>query len=229
MKQKVRFFLRTVAGSSSLGFYLLYCVKEHRHRLVRRDFQLCIEGYPRSANSYFFNRFRAAYPEVEKIAHHVHVPQQAIFSAKWSIPVIVLVRNPLSAVSSLYVGREGKISMGMLLWNYVEFYRVLSAYADQFVICGFQTATERPSLAVEALNFQFGLGLNPEAINLVQTEAVFDKLRKHNSSHRQAQNLLAVPDSRRADENATARIQCQQHPLFAKANDAYESISRSAI
>ena len=53
---------------------------------------ICIDGYPRSANSFTVRMFRKANPEAV-IAHHTHSVANIKKAIECGIPVVVLIRN----------------------------------------------------------------------------------------------------------------------------------------
>lgn len=82
-------------------------IKRFRHWsapwVVSRQTDICIEGFPRSANSYALSAFqRSQFRTVQlSIATHTHSPAQIIQAVRWRIPTMVCVRNPRDAVCGL--------------------------------------------------------------------------------------------------------------------------------
>jgi len=75
--------------------------------LVTESTDVCIEGFPRSANSFTVGAFRHAQPEPVQVAHHTHVPANAMRACAWRIPTVALVRSPYDAiVSRIALGKE---------------------------------------------------------------------------------------------------------------------------
>ena len=69
---------------------------------TNKDTQICIEGFPRSGNTYSVSAFKLANKGI-KISHHLHVPAQVLLAVQYQIPTIVVIRNPLDAVTSLLI------------------------------------------------------------------------------------------------------------------------------
>jgi hypothetical protein len=122
---------------------------------IRRDTQLVIEGFPRSANTFAVVAFQYAQPVKIQIAHHLHVPAQVIRAAQWGIPAIVLIRRPKDAVASLLV-RHPELEIRQVLRWYITFYKALYKYRASCVIATFEQVIEDYSLIVQRLNEQFG-------------------------------------------------------------------------
>jgi hypothetical protein len=72
------------------------------NRLVGRATRICIEGFPRSANSFalFWLTLGLNVPETQ-IAHHTHTVRNIGLAVERSLPTFVLVRRPLDAATSL--------------------------------------------------------------------------------------------------------------------------------
>lgn len=123
--------------------------------------EVCVEGYPRSANTFTHEALTSANPGLE-IAHHVHQPAQVMRAARFGIPCVVLVRDPAPAIASLYVFNRGQSSMRRLIADYAAFYE--GAYgavaSGAAAVCRFDDATASTTTASEVLNSRFGCDLN---------------------------------------------------------------------
>jgi len=83
----LRFALRSVLGRSPAVYFGIQRLRpSRRHLLVKKDTEIVIEGYPRSANTFAVAAFLLAQGRAVKIAHHLHVPAQVIQAVRWGIP-----------------------------------------------------------------------------------------------------------------------------------------------
>ena len=57
-------------------------------RLVTDETDLCVEGFPRSANSFAVGAVDYAQPEPLSIAHHNHVPAPLLNAARRGLPAV---------------------------------------------------------------------------------------------------------------------------------------------
>ena len=155
--KRMRWALRSVVGQYPwLYFPLLHLIRSpRRHLHVRRDTEIVIEGYPRSANTFAVAAFLVAQERPVKIARHLHAPAQVIQAVRWGIPTIVLIRNPEDAVLSLLV-REPWISARQALVDYVRFYRKIQPYYSHFVLATFEEVTRDFGAIIEKVNEKFG-------------------------------------------------------------------------
>ncbi len=72
-----------------------------RSWVVTKQHDLVVEGFPRSANSFAFHALSSANDGKLSIATHTHSPAQIQQAVKWSIPTMVLLREPKDAVIGL--------------------------------------------------------------------------------------------------------------------------------
>ncbi len=97
--------------------------------LVDAGTEVVIEGYPRSANTFAIAAFRLAQRRRVQLAHHAHVPAQAREGLRRGLPVVVLVRRPDEAVTSMAI-RAG-VSIETALRVYVRFHAAVTTYAPE--------------------------------------------------------------------------------------------------
>lgn len=158
--------------------------------LVTRSTDLCVEGFPRSANSFAVGAIQHAQPEPLQIAHHTHVPANAMRACEWGIPTVVLIRSPQDAiVSRVALVRELRgdepqsdnpappVSFHHWIYAWQTFYRALGAYRERgdLVVASFPDVITDMGRVVERVNTHFGTEFVPfehteEAVASVHTE-----------------------------------------------------------
>ena len=121
---------------------------------VSKDTQIVIEGFPRSANTFAAVAFQMAQPRQLKMAHHIHDAAQVIEGVRLSIPVMVLLRNPIHAVRSLVV-RNPEIDPTQAFQNYISFYRAVEDVAQNTVVAHFDIVTTNFDIVIENINRKF--------------------------------------------------------------------------
>jgi hypothetical protein len=148
-----------VGGHPTIYFnlYRLLRTRDDVKRIVSRDTQLVIEGFPRSGNSFARRAFVVAQNEsfdTKRIAHHLHVPAQVVQAARWQIPTLVLIRRPRDAVLSFALWDP--ISIDQALKYYVAFYETIEKYRDAYVLGLFEEVTEDFGQVIKRMNDKFG-------------------------------------------------------------------------
>ena len=198
--EELRFRLKTFLGTRPGLYFALYRFKQgHSDLLVDRNTDICIEGFPRSANSFTVSAISTAQSERIKISHHTHVSANAIRSCTLGIPTLILVRNPLDAITSLtalrlqtrnmspHEAREsGTISLTLQANAWIAFYESLLPYRNQFVIAPFPSVINDLGPVIERLNDTFKIDLN-----------VFDHTRANVESLHEERGYHAGPNEQR--------------------------------
>ena len=167
-----------------------YHNKAFLRRIVRPDTDLCIEGYNRSANSFAVKAFRDANDSetyTHKLATHTHASSQVKQALAYGIPTMVLIREPLAAVASqkalavqlMQVKDPMAFPIEIFVRLYMDFYRHLQPYADQFVVVSFEQATSDFSRVIERLNTKFGTSYAAIEHTKDKEEELFEKGRVH--------------------------------------------------
>lgn len=194
--------LRARMGTSPSLFFFLYGLRAKTRRLrTRRDSSIVIEGFPRSANSFAvlaFARAQEATAADLRIAHHLHVPAQVLRAIRWGIPTVVLVRDPLDAVTSLLI-REPWRSMDGAFADYCSFYRtVLQCPGGGYVVGTFSEVTGHFGSVIERVNQRFETRFRPFAHTPAEVRAVFAELEELERADHQVKELeVARPSTER--------------------------------
>jgi hypothetical protein len=197
-----------------------------RERLVSRSTDVCIEGFPRSANSYTVLAFRQWNPDL-RVAHHMHSLFQVRRAVRLGVPTCVLVREPLGAVSSTLVMDRERVSDDACMEGYTRFHRGVAALAHGVVICKFEEVVEDPAVAVARLNERFGTSFQSARMTAVEGEAALAELRRRRRPPVGLPEFLApAPDEAKEHRKAVLYERLARNPALAAAQDAYLAITR---
>ena len=140
-------------------------------RVVERGDPVCIEGYPRSANTFACDAFVLAqgkslanvptegYPI--PMGNHFHSPAQFHLAKKYGVPALLVLREPMDAALSWVVFSDGDMGPEATLRSYVEFHKSLPDIADAFVIAPFEEVTTDFGKSITRLNQRFGTDFTP--------------------------------------------------------------------
>lgn len=150
--------LRRVAARRPNTYFPLLRIRRRRLPLaVRRESDLCIEGFPRSANTYAVATFEHANPSLTHVARHLHAPAQLKRAVSYGVPTVLLVRHPIDAVASLLVrGHPGRVDD--LFLDYIELAETGVELHGSLVVVGFEEMTSDPGVLADRLNERFGTG-----------------------------------------------------------------------
>lgn len=117
------------------------------------DFDLWIDGYPRSANSFAVESFRIANPNA-RIRSHRHIPTFILNALECNKPGIFLLRKPEDAVVSWAIFWDAEL--GQCLDYYIDFHRPLGARAAELFVASFDVVIRDFNEVIRQFNGRFG-------------------------------------------------------------------------
>jgi hypothetical protein len=129
--------------------------EDAKTRIARKDStHICIEGYPRSANTFSYHLFLYANPgEKGHVAHHTHAMANIERALRYQIPTILLIRNPIDAVLSAYVKNAFNIAnFNFLVQYYITFYEWLKPRKDEVIVADFDVVTNDFNRVINQVN-----------------------------------------------------------------------------
>jgi hypothetical protein len=150
----VRYAVRSRLSTTS-GYVALAGRIRHREEAIRQGTDVVIDGFPRCANTFATIAFQLAQREPVRIAHHLHAPAHLAAAADTKIPGILLIREPIGAVSSEAI-RERPIRPGTVLSAYGRFYEHVLPYLDRLTVGEFSVVTTGFGRVIDALNERCG-------------------------------------------------------------------------
>lgn len=204
----------------------IFNATKFRRRMVNSDTDICIEGFPRSANSFFYHYFLSLNPGTS-VAHHMHVPSQILAASKWNVPTVALVRPPLDALKSVMV-IDGSLSVGLALWNYEKFYKATFKRQESLIVVNFKTAVTVPERAIEAVNNKFGTKFHFSPVNSELSATIKDTLINHARVNNQGLQV-AVPTQEKDELKTLYENRIMGHPRFKAVDDLYHKVIDLAV
>lgn len=175
--------------------------------------EIVIEAFGGSANSFAVFAFQAAQDRSIKIAHHLHITGQIKQAIKQHLPVVVIVRNPIDAVTSL-LSRDYCPSAKWGFRHYTLFYEDIIQHADSIVWVHFEDLVKKPEMMIHAVNARFNTSYKVSE-NMAKAATTI-------LSQKKAANVVAVPSKEREDGKIISRKRVE---LEAKNPWAFRAIS----
>lgn len=120
---------------------------------LKDDFDVWIDGYPRSANSFAVESFRMANPNA-RIRSHRHIPTFILNALELKKPGIFLLRKPEDAVVSWAIFWDADLAH--CLDYYVDFHRPLCARASELFVAPFDLVIADFNEIIRQFNGRFG-------------------------------------------------------------------------
>ena len=192
---------------------------------VRRDSELVIEGFPRSANTYSVLAFERLQSRFVRLAHHLHAPAQIIQAARWGVPVLLLVRDPRDALVSLLL-RYPEARTSRCLREYVGFHSAVFAYRQHCVVANFEQVTQDFTGVIERVNRRFGLRFDSAGAKEGLAASVFADVERLHRDLGESANQIARPTAAKEvlKDAVRGRIDDRRYrPLLDRAEAWYAS------
>lgn len=193
--------------------------------IVRKGItDVCIDGYPRSANSFSVRMFNQANPKLS-IAHHTHSIANLKKAINLDIPLITLIRHPEGAiVSSLIAHKNNDIDAEV--YRYIDFYGWVYRHKNEMLIADFEQVVNDFNGVISNVNSRYNKSffLLPD-VKLAEKkvkgdiEKRFDKLGQTKMSH-----IKPVPAKERIKKKERLLHSVISHPRFDDAIRLYKKI-----
>ena len=223
--------IREGLGQTSRGVALVSRFAHWREELVRRDSAICIEGYPRSANTFSVAALVVSQPGFEgHIGRHTHLCGQVLRAVAFKVPTLVIIREPIAAACSLRIFAPW-LTARQCLHAYLRFYAGIAPASDGYVLISFEDVTGDYNRAISALNAKFGIGLAPYEKSEEMEERCFkvveDMDREFRGSSKVCEDSVARPSAARELAKGTVREEMNSselEPLRDRCVEFYERL-----
>lgn len=174
-----KYHIHSYLGRYPAVLFPIYdCFNLYRDIRVSATTELVIEGFPRSATTFCYYAFQVAQGYPAEIAYHIHLPAHVIRAVRMNKPVLLLIREPQSAINSAIV-REPYTSVRAYLKRYIIFYSALEAYRDRIVVADFKQAVSNFGDVIERLNNKYNRQFIPFVHSPENLNAVNELLDRH--------------------------------------------------
>lgn len=151
LRQKVK------ALPGVLSIYLRVFNRSGRPQLATTSSMMCMEGFPRSGNSFSYRCVVTllGVPD-QAIAHHTHSPANVWRAIRRNLPTYVFVRQPMEACISLILYGACD-TLEESLQAYEDFYRPLVSLLDRIVVVPFEDLVASPAAFLNRVADDLGL------------------------------------------------------------------------
>jgi hypothetical protein len=203
-----------------------------KKRLVRRSTQIVIEGYWRCGNHFATYAFMVAQGGQADVAHHFHAPAQLMLAARWGVPAVLLLREPVEAVASATVFLRNEDPRPLLMF-YNRFHECLGEYVDRLVVSDFPVTVGDFGAVIEAVNRKFHKHYLPFDGTPEQLAEVDRRIRQeHEQNMGAVATTLPLPSATKTQLKQQvlerlARPACAD--LLAEAHRLYESLRTHSV
>ncbi len=183
---------------------------------------VCLEGYPRSGNSFTWHAFRGWNPGA-RIAHHLHTPLQIKRAVRLGVPCAVLIRPPLDPVASVLAMDRERISGTAGYESYIRFYSRALPVHDRVVVAPFAEVTKDPATMIRRLNTTFGTSFAGEQMTLEEKAAIMRRMERLRAAHGRPAAASGVPSAEKDRRRMEHRERLAEHRLLSEAEQLYDA------
>lgn len=205
--------------------YRTLAPKKNKSLLVDNKTELVIEGFPRSGNTFAVVAFQSGGSNrFVHIAHHLHVEAQVLRGVAKSLPVCVLIRNPIDAVKSLVV-RHSDVTIMPAFSRYITFYLNIMPVVKKCHVVLFDKLVNNYGAVIEGINKKYGTNYEPFIHSKENIDKVFANIEHINYAiDNGAETHVARPSERRSAMIQKVKID-ESSPLVVKAKKLFEEYS----
>jgi len=189
--------------------------------LLRKDAEICIEGFPRSGNS-FFTVYFWWFNSIHPIGHHLHVIAQIKRAVKYKIPCIILYRHPLDAVASLLV-MDRRLSLTVAIHSYIQFNKYVVKEKKNVVTAEFRKTISAPDSVLKEVNEKFGSTFDCGYFSPELSEQIQERIR-NSTAVLYTPQTLTVPNKYKTEEKKKLYASIENHSSYKKAVAVYETL-----
>ncbi|MTT30903.1 hypothetical protein GMB86_02600 [Terrilactibacillus sp. BCM23-1] len=197
-----------------------------------KDYDIIIDGFPRSANTFSVCAFEEAQIKQVDVGHHSHDPNFIIFGVQNHMPVMLLIRRPEDAILSFAI--YANIPVERALDMYIDFYSTVKPHLSGCVVAPFETVTTDFGECIDLVNKKFNTGFMTFNHTKENTDRIFHIMDQQmeilETDHQLIEQKRPMPTQSRSKlkESLSSELHTPQLEEKMKlANQLYEEIITS--
>jgi hypothetical protein len=203
-----------------IAFLRKFAGQDSKQLLCNKNSALCLEAYPSSANAFLCSVLKYSNKDLN-IARHTHSIANIKIALKYNIPVVIIIRDPLEAISSRVVRFKKGIERS--IFEYLNFYEFVTEHLDRIVVVSFEDVVNNTSSVLRKIREKTNINLVHCDINEAKKHA-FSTLtlaaKEHNRLHR-----IGLPSEEREHEKDDVKKTILESIDYQKTEALYEHIS----
>ena len=193
---------------------------------IRKGMDLCVEGYPRSANTYGVLLIEKYANKKLEIAHHLHMPSQVKLASSWGIPSVLLIRKPMQAIPSLILREQGISHWNAVNW-YNLFHEELIPHKDEMIIWDFEELINQPIKCLQELDRRTNLVEMDRDLEKIENESIFKEIDRLDKETKEGQDLTLVnsrPNKQKSKAKQVVTRELLDNPRYKKMIEKSEEL-----
>lgn len=216
-------FLASATGNYVVCLPVFRLFTRRFPRISTSETDICIEGFPRSGNTYFVSAF-LSWNRGSAVAHHSHLAGSARYAIKHDIPTVILCREPQDAVASV-MAWDGLLWAPVALLGYIHFYRVLWRYRHKFLVLSFDDVTQRPDECVQKINRHCNTTFLCEEFSVLVDEKIRARLKTVDRRHDREGSSSSLPNPQKLELKTEYSRLARGSRLFPVARRLYSDFA----
>lgn len=140
------------------AFYATLGFLKRGLNVLEDGYQLYIDGYPRSGNTFALKAFLLANPGT-RVRSHRHIPTFIMLSIQRNEPGMVLIRKPVDAAVSWAIHQREPLLPALAYYN--DYHSVLLRRREQLFFVSFEAATTDFGAVIRSFNEHWGASYAP--------------------------------------------------------------------
>jgi len=216
-------FIGSTAGNYLMFLPVFRVFRQRYPKITSKDTDVCIDGFPRSGNTYFVSAF-LSWNDALSVSHHTHLAGSVMFALKRDIPTVVLIRRPEDVLPSVLVW-DDLLSTTIALASYIHFYRALWKYRNKFLILCFDDVTKEPDNCVQKINQRFNRRFKSVEFSAEEDEKIRARLKKVDIRHSRAGANSSLPNTGKSQLKKKYLASLLDNPLHHYANRLFLNYS----
>jgi len=196
--------------------------------LTSKSTDLCIEGYPSSANSYTYHLFKCLMPELN-LSHHAHSYANIKIALNNGIPSIVLIRHPLECISSRMVRFNDSLRASTL--EYIDFYTNvdIDIESKNLILIDFNEIIYSTEECINKFSSFINLKL-PNQLNFDQlNDCAKSRMEKAQLKNGKKMDNISLPSEQRSTLKRNIKNQLIALEEYKEAEQLYNRLSNRSI
>jgi hypothetical protein len=223
-------FLIAATGNSLVLLPLFRLFKNRYPCYAVANANICIEGFPRSGNSFFVATFQQWNPETI-IAHHSHLASSAKYSANQDKPTVILIREPAEAISSAIAwdGHDARILPGVGLISYLSFYQSLNKFRQKILFLDFHEAVNQPDTCIKKINQRFSTDFRTAEFTSEENTRLRNVVAQQDKNEKRSELNSSLPNERKGKLKMAIVPEITSHSLFPRVQALYDEYLTIAL
>lgn len=214
----IRDLARLIVYQSIPLYYLSKKVSNNGQYPTQPEDNLCVEGYPSSANSFLFVLLKNLNNQLN-FAHHTHAVASLKCAFRLGVPVVFIIRKPEDAIASRIARFDDNLTFCLL--HYISLYRFVKRNETRICVVRFEDIKSNlENVLAEISRFShldFTIA-DKQVLNM--TDQTFQEIKQH-YIRRDAEERSATPSEDRETKKNRIKMDVISHPLFNTAEELF--------